>query len=80
MLPASAVRWPPARRRCASSAVVVLLPLVPVTQAAAWTTPSSPARSQNQSVVPPMKRVPRYEAAIASGLYGLMPGDFTTTS
>ena len=32
MLPASAVRWPAARSRCAISAVVVLLPLVPVTQ------------------------------------------------
>src|SRR5690606_36328855 len=80
MLPASAVRCPPARSRCASNAVVVLLPLVPVTQTVPGTTPSAPARSPNHSAVPPTKRVPRAPAAMASALYGLIPGDFTTTS
>ena len=75
MLPTSAVQWPPARSRCASNAVVVLLPLVPVThtvRACGW--------AANQSAVPPMKRVPCAAAASASGPYGLIPGDLTTTS
>ena len=80
MFPASAVRWPPARSRWASNAVVVLLPLVPVTHTVWATTPSLPARSPNHSAVPPMKRVPRAIAALAASPYGLMPGDFTTTS
>src|SRR3546814_12501915 len=75
MLPHSAVRWPPARSRCASSAVVVLLPLVPVTQ-----TVRASGRSANHSAVPPMIIVPRSRAATASGRYGLMPGDLITTS
>ena len=76
MLPASAVTWPPARSRCASSAVLVLLPLVPVTQ----TVRAAVACSANHSAVPPMKRVPCSAAAKASARYGLIPGDFTTTS
>src|SRR5207342_304252 len=78
MLPASAVRYPPARNRRASNAVVVLLPFVPVTQIVR---PSRSAScSANHNAVPPMKRVPRSAAARASSRYGLMPGDFTTTS
>ena len=53
MLPASAVRWPPARSKCAISAVVVLLPLVPVTQIVC-----APGCSANQNALLPMKRVP----------------------
>jgi hypothetical protein len=59
--------------------VVVLLPLVPVTQNVRAIVPSS-ACSANHSAVPPRKRVPRSAANNASGLYGLMPGDLTTTS
>ena len=80
MLPARAVRRPAARNRCASSDEVVLLPLVPVTQIVLAISPSAPARSPNHKPVPPMKRVPAAAACSASGLYGLMPGDFTTTS
>ena len=79
MLPASAVRKPAARSRCASSAEVVLLPLVPVTHSVRAMVPSC-ARSPNHNAVPPMKRVPFAAANSASGLLGLIPGDFTTTS
>src|SRR5690606_4004567 len=75
MLPVSAVRWPPTRSRCASSAEVVLLPLVPVTH-----TVRASGRAANHSAVPPMKRVPCAAAASTSGRYGLMPGDLITIS
>src|SRR5690606_32445293 len=71
---------PAARSRCASIAVLVLLPLVPVMHTALATTPSSPARVPNHNAVPPTRRVPVATAACASALYGLIPGDFTTTS
>jgi hypothetical protein len=75
MLPASAVRLPAARSRCAISALTVLLPLVPVTQIVL-----SPACSANHRPVPPTKLVPIISASAAGEAYGLMPGDFTTTS
>src|SRR5690606_34709764 len=68
------------RSFCASKAVAVLLPFVPVTQTLPCTTPSTPARPPNHNAVPPRKRVPCAAAAMASAPYGLMPGDLTTTA
>jgi hypothetical protein len=62
MLPASAVRRPSARRKCAISALTVLLPFVPVT---AITRASG--CSANQSAVPDVNRVPLCCASMISG-------------
>ena len=62
MLPASAVRNPAARSRCATSALVVLLPLVPVTQMV-----RASGLAANHSAVPPTKRVPHACACSSSG-------------
>ncbi|KAG1247833.1 hypothetical protein G6F65_019949 [Rhizopus arrhizus] len=67
MLPTRPVRCPAARRRCATRAVVVLLPLVPVTHTVSCTMPSSAACAANHSAVPPMKDVPCSAAASAIG-------------
>ena len=60
MLPASAVRAPEARSRCATSAVVVDLPLLPVMQM------RLPAvGSANHRPLAPMKRTPSSAASAA---------------
>jgi hypothetical protein len=77
MLPAKATRRPLARSRCATRAVVVLLPLLAVMQITG--TCGSRARcSPNHSAVPEVKRTPACSASAATPRYGLMPGDFTT--
>ncbi len=75
MLPASAVRRPSARRKCAISALTVLLPFVPVTAIT-----RACGCSANHSAVPDVNSVPLCCASRISGRYALMPGDLMTTS
>ena len=75
ILPASAVRLPAERSRWAIMAVVVDLPLVPVTQ-----TRRPTAGSANHRPLELVKRTPLSAASAAGDAYGLMPGDLMTIS
>src|SRR5687767_6255295 len=76
MLPACTAGRPAAVSTTAASALVVLLPLVPVTHSV-----GTPRAANSARATPvPDARVVRAASARASSRYGLIPGDRNTTS
>ena len=75
MFPATVTCRPAARKIAPSSAVVVVLPFVPVTP-----TKREPGSSRNPSSTSDHTGTPRSRAAASSGIAGGTPGVFTTTS